>query len=231
MHESTRTPAAGRDGTADPSAHPGSTPVLLACGAAAGPLFVLSVVLQESVREGFDPRYHALSQLALGAEGWVQTATFIVAGLLAVASAVGLRRALQRAALGARWGPILIGGYGIGLIWGGLFATDPALGFPPGTPDGMPASMSWHATLHGFAPMLTGLALIAACVVFALRFRRQGRRGWATSSAIVPIAYLALGFAAFPADDLRLLLAGGAIIWLWASALTLRILLDHRGAK
>ncbi|WP_442945873.1 DUF998 domain-containing protein [Nonomuraea sp. LPB2021202275-12-8] len=46
-------------------------------------------------RDGFDPRRHALSQLALGEHGWIQTAAFALAGLLVLASALGLRRLLR----------------------------------------------------------------------------------------------------------------------------------------
>ena len=35
---------------------------------------------------------------------------------------------------GATWGPLLLGVYGLGLIAAGVFATDPALGYPPGAP-------------------------------------------------------------------------------------------------
>lgn len=42
------------------------------------------------------------------------------------------------------------------------------------------------------------------------------QRGWAI--------YLVLGFAAFPLADLRRLLLGGTAIWLWAAAITYRMI-------
>jgi hypothetical protein len=193
---------------------------LLAGGATAGPLFVASIVVQAATRDGFDARRHPLSMLSLGEYGWIQIITFIVAGLLAVGGAIGLRRVLHPGR-GSTWGPLLIGAYGLGLVWGGIFVTDPAEGFPPGTPDG-PPEMTWHGTLHNFSPTVTALALIAACLVFARRFAGIGRRGWMVYCLVSPVLYLSLGFAAFPAEDFRWLLAGGAIIWLWPSALALR---------
>jgi hypothetical protein len=59
---------------------------------AAAPLFVISVVAQEATRAGFDPRRHPLSLLSLGDLGWIQICTFVVAGVLATGSALGLRR-------------------------------------------------------------------------------------------------------------------------------------------
>jgi len=200
-----------------------STVALSWCGVAAGPLFVASVVIQEATRDGFDPRRHALSQLALGEHGWIQTATFALAGLLVLTSALGLRR-LLREGPGSTWGPFLIGLYGLGLIWAAVFPTDPAAGFPPGVP--APAQPTLYGTLHNLSPTIMGLALIIACSVFARRFLRSRQRGWAIYSMVTPVIYLVLGFAAFLLADLRWLLLGGAAIWLWAAAVTYR-LIDH----
>jgi hypothetical protein len=155
--------------------------------------------------------------LSLGDLGWIQISTFILAGLLTIAGAVGFRRALHPGRA-ATWGPLLIGTYGLGLIWGGVFATDPADGFPAGIPAG-PPEVSWHGTLHNLSPTIIGFALIGACLVFARRFLGLGRRGWAIYCLATPVVYLGLGFAAFPLQDLRWLLAGGAVIWLWPSVL------------
>jgi hypothetical protein len=68
---------------------------LLACGAFAGPLFVAVVVIQALTRNGYDLAEHPLSLLTLGDFGWIQSANFVVAGMLVGAFAVGLRRALE----------------------------------------------------------------------------------------------------------------------------------------
>ncbi|MFG1945608.1 DUF998 domain-containing protein [Nonomuraea sp. NPDC048826] len=193
---------------------------LLACGVVAGPLFVLMIAGQVLTRDGFDARRHPLSMLSLGEHGWIQTATFVVCGLLVLASVAGLRRVLEPGTLGRTWGTWLLAGYGASLIWAGIFPTDPAYGYPPGTPDSA-LQVSWHGLLHSFAPVGMGLALSVACLVFARRFAREGRRGWAAYSVVAPATYLVLGFAAFPTQDFRLMLAGGAVIWTWAAALCL----------
>jgi hypothetical protein len=204
-----------------------TTRTLLAGGVIGGPLFIILVVVQELTREGFDPKRHALSQLSLGDLGWLQIATFIVTGLLFLGCAVGMRRALPD----SRWGPWLFGTFGAALVWGGVFVTDPVDGFPPGTPEGAPEELSWHGILHTFAPVVAGIAIVAACFVFARRFARQGERGWAWYSVTAAVGYLVLGFAAFPAEDFRWMLAGGILVWSWASVVALRLLTEPRSQR
>jgi len=211
--------------TAATTAHPttpdrsSTTRALTACGVVAGPLFVASVLAQMAVRAAFDPVRHPLSLLSLGPAGWVQVTTFVVCGILATAGAVGLRRVLVGQPAGT-WGPILFGVYGVGLVWGGVFPADPAFGFPPGTPDGAPAELSWHGVLHGIAPAAAGIALIAACFVFARRYVRRGERGWAAYCLAAVVADVALTAGSFVGPDYRLMLAGGALVWIWAAVVT-----------
>ncbi len=79
------------------------TKALLACGAIAGPLFVLVFLVEGATRAGYDPLRHPVSSLALGDHGWTQIANFVVAGLLTLAFAAGLRLALWPAR-GSMWG-------------------------------------------------------------------------------------------------------------------------------
>lgn len=204
------------------------TRAMLTCGVIGGPLFIAVVLIQELTREGFDPKQHTLSQLSLGDLGWLQIANFIVSGLLFIACAVGMRRVLRGSPAG-RWGPRLFGIFGAALIWGGGFVTDPAYGFPPGTPEGDPEELTWHGVLHAVAPTVAAIAIAAACFVFARRFARLGERGWVWYSVVAAVAYLILGFASFPAGDFRLMLAGGLLVWSWASVIALRLLNQQAG--
>lgn len=204
---------------------PASTRALLGCGAIAGPLFVLLIAVQATTRDGFDAQRHPLSMLSLGEHGWIQTANFLVSGALILASAAGLRRVLAPGTTGRTWGTALIAVYGASLVWAGVFRTDPADGFPAGTPAGA-GEVSWHGVLHNLAPVGMGLALSAACLVFARRFAREGRRGWMIYSVAAVAVYLVLGLAAFPAGEYRLMLAGGAAIWTWAAVLSVKFLAE-----
>jgi Protein of unknown function (DUF998) len=199
----------------------GTTPILLACGAVAGPLFVGVALLQVLTRDGFDLSRHPLSLLSLGDLGWVQIANFVVSGMLAIAFAVGSRRVLHPGRAG-RWGPVLLGLYGVGLVAGGVFVADPGAGFPPGAPEGAPEQLSWHGALHAVAPPLAFLSLIVACLVVARRFTAAGERAWSRSS--VATAAVCLGLLAWPDLDglsWRLALAL-TIAWAWVSAVALK---------
>jgi Protein of unknown function (DUF998) len=224
MTQELTTPGASASDAASETT-PTITRALLVCGVVAGPLYVVVALLQVLFRDGFDLGRHPLSLLSLGELGWIQITNFIVGGLLAVGFAVGLRRVLPPGR-GGTWAPLLVGGYGLGLIAGGVFIADPALGFPPGTPDGIPDQFSWHGTLHAFAPPLASLCLIAACFVLARRFAASGHRGWAAYSAATAVACLAL--SAWPDQDtvsVRLAVAV-AIGWAWVSVLAARLLAD-----
>jgi hypothetical protein len=201
------------------------TRALLACGVVAGPLFVVVGLLQLLTRDGFDPIRHPLSLLSLGDLGWIQIGNFVVAGLLFAASAVGMRRVMHPGR-GGTWGPLLIGVYGAGLFMGGVFVADPALGFPPGTPEGIPDQLSWHGTLHAVAPVLASVALVAACLVFARRFAARGQRGWA--AACVAVAVASLVPDAFLNHDWFYVILGVAVaLGLgWASLMAARLLAE-----
>lgn len=167
------------------------TKSLLGYGVLAGPLYVTVSLSQALTRDGFDLARHQWSMLALGEHGWIQLLNFVLTGLMLVAAAVGMRRAL-RPGRGAVWGPRLIGAYGVSMVAAGAFRADPAFGFPAGTPQG-PGTISWHGMLHLAAGAIGFACLGAACFVLASRFGSQ-RRGLAVASRIVGIAFLA-GFA------------------------------------
>ncbi|GHJ35643.1 DUF998 domain-containing protein [Streptomyces sp. TS71-3] len=187
---------------------------LLACGIAAGPLYVGAALVQGLTREGFDLARHDVSQLAIGDLGWIQIANFLVSGLLVIACAIGLR-SMERPESGGTWGPRLLAGYGAGVMIAGVFPADPADGFPPGTPEGAAPDISWHGLAHlGFAA-LGFLSLVAACFAFAHHFGRGGHRGWAVYSRLTGVLFLAgLAGTASPVGVLALWI-GVLLAWTW----------------
>jgi len=156
------------------AASPGRT--LLAAGILAGPVYVLTSLVEVILRPGFDLTRHSLSLLSNGDGGLIHSTMMLVAGGLMVVGAVGLGRAL-RDGRGRTWGPILVGVFGASFIAAGLMTPDPALGFPPGTPDGPPVVVTWHSIGHLVAGSAGFLGLIGACFVFARRFRANGEGG------------------------------------------------------
>jgi hypothetical membrane protein len=168
------------------------TKSLLGYGVIAGPVYIATALIQAFTRHGFDLGRHEWSLLANGEHGWIQVANFVLTGLMVVAFAVGLRRALTPGT-GARWAPRLIAAFGVSLVAAGIFRADPALGFPVGTPDGATA-VSWHGMLHFIAGALGFSCLAIACFVIARRYAAEGRRGWAAGSRATGVVFLA-GFA------------------------------------
>ena len=45
---------------------------MLRCGLLAGPLFVVTFLLEGAFRDGYDPLRHPVSSLSLGPGGWVR---------------------------------------------------------------------------------------------------------------------------------------------------------------
>jgi hypothetical membrane protein len=201
------------------------TRALLACGIAAGPLYTIVGLFQMFIRPGFDIRRHALSLLSNGDLGWIQIANFEVTGLLVIAGAIGMWRAL-RGSRGGTWGPLLIGLYGLGMLGAGIFSADPALGFPPGTPEDA-ATISTHGLMHFAAGGIGFLGLIAACLVFARRFMALKQPGWAVYSAATGVIFLAAFFGIASGSrgaGVSLAFAVAIVLaWVWLSLIAARL--------
>ncbi|MFD8789768.1 DUF998 domain-containing protein [Streptomyces vinaceus] len=194
-------------------------------GIAAGPVFLAAGVAQGVARDGFDFSRNALSQLALGEAGWVQTVNFLLAGTLLVMGAAGLRRLLGGTP-GGTWGPALIGVFGASFWAAAIFPADAGAGFPTGAGDS--TVMSSHGAVHMAAGMIGYLALCAALVVLAGSLAGRGHHGWVVASRLVPVAVVA-GFAASAASVLAFTTAAG-IGLLWLTAVMTRLasdLVDH----
>jgi Protein of unknown function (DUF998) len=219
--------------------------VELACGVAAGPLFVGSFTAIGARRAGYDWRRHAVSSLAAGRGGWLQRANFIVTGSLFCIAAHGLARS-PRQTLGPRVVPTLIFGVGGGLIGSGLFVTDPAAGFPPspGDHDEAARTTSVVPTREGRLHNLCAIPIFAGMPIAALTSTtlavRRGEYRWASYSAGSAIA-MTIAFVLFGASfggAPRLAGRGGVMQRVsittgfgWLSALSLRALTSARPAS
>lgn len=189
---------------------------------AAGPFFALVAVIQIFTRPGFDLGHQALSLLTLGTLGWVQSANFILTGLMIVVGAAGIRQVL-RGGPGGRWLPILLTVCGIGLISAGLFHPDASSGFPPGTPAGGSAVSSWHGVLHMLSGSLSFVALIVACFVLGRKFARMGQRRWAAGSRLTgTLCAIGVVTAGMPGGTVSLFV-GVSLALLWVSLAALQL--------
>lgn len=140
---------------------------LLGYGVLAGPFYVVVSLAQALTREGFRLERHAWSLLENGSLGWIQVTNLALTGLMTVAAAVGVRRALPAGRV-RTLAPALIAAYGTGLVLAAAFRADPARGFPVGAPER--AAISWHGAAHLAAAGVGFGCLAAATWVLATRF-------------------------------------------------------------
>jgi hypothetical protein len=213
---------ASSGGRSTPKTRP-LTGKLLLCGAIAGPLFLLTVLIQDYTVPGFDPRLVEISLLSLGDWGWVQIVNFVLAGVLNLLFAAGLWRRLHPGRAGT-WGPLLIGAYGLGLMVVGVFRDDPANGFPPGVPAA--TGLSWHAAIHTLGALFLFAMLAAALGVFVRFFLARKERGWACYCLASAVLFLLCFFVGGTNAVLtaRLLRLGVLIGWMAASMIAIKLL-------
>jgi hypothetical protein len=205
--------------------------ILLIAGVIAGPLFTIAWIAEGATRANYNPLRHPVSSLALGDYGWVQSANFIVAGLLMLAFSVGLRLVLG-SQKGSTLGPLLIAIWAVGLIGAGIFITDPVSGYPLGTPD-LLLNPTTHGALHDWFSLPGFIALTAACFVLGSRFAAQGERGWAFYSFVTGVLFpvgIVLASAGFSQAE-NLVNFGGLFQrtavtagWIWLTLLAVYLL-------
>jgi hypothetical protein len=154
--------------------------------------FNATYVIDGLARSGYDSVLQPISALSLGPGGWVQSANFIVFGLVGCAAAFAWRSTLA-CGFGAVWYPRLRLLAGLAMICAGIFSQDPADGYPVGV--AAPVTPSTHAVIHNLVSFLSLTTTIAAVVVLALRFAREPSwRAW--SPAALTAAVLMMGFLA-----------------------------------
>ncbi|MFI5952587.1 DUF998 domain-containing protein [Cryptosporangium sp. NPDC051539] len=177
-----------RVAAAMPERPPSRPDRLLTAGLIAGPLFTLAYLVEGVLRgHGYSAVRHPASSLSLGPQGWEQILNFLVAGVLVLVFAVGLRRSL-RPGPGARALPVLIGVWGVGLLGAGAFRTDPVGGYPTAA-----SPVTWHGQVHDLVFSLPGFAALAiAMLTAAVVFARRRAPRMAVYSAVSGLAFVVL---------------------------------------
>ena len=194
---------------------------LLVCGVVAGPFYLAVGLAQAFLRDGFVFARHPLSVLTNGPGGWVQTANFVLTGLMVVAAAVGFGRVLGPKSRAVTW---FLGGYGVSMLVASMFRADPVDGFPPGTPLGPPTSISTTGLIHFTAGSLGFTFLAVSCFFAARTMRRRNASSLALLSLLSGLAVV-LGF--FGGIFLPMGVVGiwFAVVvgWAWLAVMSLRL--------
>ncbi|MFI5892534.1 DUF998 domain-containing protein [Actinoplanes sp. NPDC051513] len=152
--------------------------VLLWCGVVGGPLFVVVFLVNDRIREHYDPVRDFVSEAAIGPGGWLQIGNFLVTGALAVAFAFAARRVVSG------WAGWLIGVFGVGLMLAGVFVSDPA----PHT------TSTAHGTVHNLISVVVFASLAAAAFVSARRWPSRRWRWYCRAvGVLVPVLFVLAG--------------------------------------
>ena len=163
---------------------------LAALAGAIGPVSFFAVLLVEgAVRPGYRPMHDTISELSLGPRGWIQSANFLIFGILFIVFARGVKASLDRS-LAARTGAALLFVIGLGVLGCGLFRAEP---WPP-------SSMGASGLIHLVCAMVLIFALLpVATGVLARAFvsdARWGSLGLVTGlTSIITLVLLAGGLA------------------------------------
>ena len=157
-------------------------------GIIGGPLFITVYLIEGFTRKDYNWLRHPVSALAIGEEGWIQTANFFVTGTCFLCFAYGLYKTLKPP-FNRRTALILFTIIGIGLIGAGIFSTDPIVGYPPELPY-QNHQTSVHGHLHNAFSLPVFIGIITACFSFRKKFNLQGEQKWALYSLLTGIAMI-----------------------------------------
>ena len=151
-------------------------------------LFVVVFTVDGWLRPGYDSLGMYISELSLGAGGWIQRANFAVLGILFLLFARGVA-AEFREGTASKAGPVVLTIIGLSLFASGPLVTDP-----------MANQTSWHGVLHGiFGALVFSLAPVST-IVCLRRFLEDRRwralQRWtllASVLIVVSVAAMTLG--------------------------------------
>ena len=142
-------------------------------------LFVSVFTVYGWLYPGYSATSMFVSELSLGAYGWIQVLNFVLTGALVLMFGRGLAAHFSTGAA-SRTGPVLVQGIGVSLIASGAFNTDPSAMF---------GQTSAQGVVHGILGAIVFTFAPLSCFVFYRRFRSDPAwrplAGWTLLSGIV----------------------------------------------
>lgn len=196
----------------------------LGFGVVVGPFYLTVGLIQAFVRDGFQFSRHALSHLANGSGGWVQTANFVLSGAMVIAASVGIARVLRPHSRATSW---FLAAFGMSMLIAAAFPPDPVYGFPPGTPETDPTTVSTSGLIHFAAGALGFTAFGISALLAARALARRNDSFYSRVSLLSGLAVL-IGFfggGAFSSNSSGIAGIWFSVVvgWAWLAALSLHL--------
>lgn len=161
---------------------------LLLCGVVAGPLFIMTFIIDGMLHTDYYPLHDSVSALALGKYGWVQVLNFEITGLLILGFAIGLRDQFSSSP-GISWKATLFIILAVAIMGAGIFKTDTQHAYLLG-PSLLPLERSLPGTLHIFFSVSGFIILSMECFTFARQFRQGHEVVWRLYSLVSGVGIL-----------------------------------------
>ncbi len=169
-----------------------TTKILLLCGPLGSFSFIILSLIQGLVRENYFPLRFPMSSLAIGSEGFIQVANFIIAGVLTIIGAYAWKKT-SISLKNYTWTPRLFTLVGIGLIGAGIFSTDPVYGYPITAPLAT-AQFTIPGKLHELFALIVFICLPLACFKFYKALKTTENKGLALFSLASGVGVLVAFF-------------------------------------
>ncbi len=190
---------------------------MLGWGVVAGPFYLIFGLILALTRPGFDLGRDALSLLLIGDLGWLQWLNLVLAGLMTIVAAIGLRRTPEW----SRTAAALVGVYGLCLVLSAIFPPDATENFPPGAGGGeftTPGLL--HFVFGGLGFLSVGVAAIIA-VAWLSRRRVRGATRSRIAGVVIIVAFIAGGALSALPGGLGLIWITVLTTWAWLAIISI----------
>jgi len=111
---------------------------------------------------------------------------------MVIAAAIGIGCALRPQSRVSGW---ILSCFGVGMLAAAIFPADPVDGFPVGTPDGFPTTVSTSGLIHFAAAAIGFLALAVSCITVAVAMWRR-QEAWMARLSFLSGIFIVAGFFA-----------------------------------
>lgn len=181
--------------------------------------FIVVVLALPLLRPDYSPIRRTVSEYAVGPYGFLMTSAFFALAVAVAGLAVGLWYGVSQRNR-SRVGLVLLAVFSVCTLTAGLFPIDP---------EGAPETMS--GIIHNLASLIAFICVIAAMILWSVRFRQDEQwRPFSRSALVVALLALTMFFGFFAAISMSVAWVGlmqrvflaTVFLWLLLTAIRLR---------